>query len=293
MASGKGYAVPYKSLEEETTRFIEEQYMPPGFVMKDPKKLHKNAEIKLLTHILQRQQSVGVEQAFRFHIYQNKKGEHDARYPDSLPAAHKKGRKKKKKSPGNKAIDPTAAADPTATADPTAAADPTATADSTAEADPTAMSETTETIIGDGSVPSRESTATLEAEARVVAAIEAAKNEKIIKAAKETKKKGKGKQITTGGKSGMADTGTALIESTVRKTRSKTTLKSKSGTGDTLTIGEGNKGTAGIELTATKSRGLGKRKTTLKSRVGKADALTIEEAKTILGTKRRSSNRRK
>ncbi|KAF8804320.1 hypothetical protein BYT27DRAFT_7213959 [Phlegmacium glaucopus] len=56
-------------------------YQPADFVIKDPKKLTKNRIIELLRHILHRQETVGVQDVFRFQIYINKTGEHSPRYP--------------------------------------------------------------------------------------------------------------------------------------------------------------------------------------------------------------------
>jgi hypothetical protein len=98
LASGKDYAVPYKNLEQNTSRFVDKQYIPANFKMKDPKKLTKGEILKLLKHILDRQESHGVVEAFRFQIYQNKKGTYCSEYPDyngPAPTAKKKNSKKK------------------------------------------------------------------------------------------------------------------------------------------------------------------------------------------------------
>lgn len=103
LASGGKRPVPYGAVEAATEHFIDIQYQPPSFVLKDPSKLSKDAVISFLKHILDRQRDIGVDDAFKFRIYTTKKGEHQAKYPKLGPADHSpvaaKSKKSKKKRP--------------------------------------------------------------------------------------------------------------------------------------------------------------------------------------------------
>jgi len=97
-------------VEASTDRFIDSRYRPAEFIFKDPSKLSKDAIIKLLKFILDRQSTAGVENAFRFKIYVTKKGDHQSVYPhiglavdqDQTVKPKKKRRRKGKKSQINK-----------------------------------------------------------------------------------------------------------------------------------------------------------------------------------------------
>lgn len=90
--------MPYKAIEQDTGRFVDEQFLPPNFTIKDPKKLKKDASLKLIKHILQRQVNLGAEEAFRFRIFQNSKGVHVSRYPGTQTVQRKRKAKKIKKA---------------------------------------------------------------------------------------------------------------------------------------------------------------------------------------------------
>ena len=80
LASRKNYVVPYRALETNTHQFINDECLPAKFGIKEPTKMAKEQIVKFLTHIIHRQQLVGVEDSFRFRLFINKKGEHPAEY---------------------------------------------------------------------------------------------------------------------------------------------------------------------------------------------------------------------
>ena len=101
--------MPYRAVEMVTGHFIDNQYRPPNFVLKDPSKLSKDAVTSLLNHILDRQKYIGVEDLFKFKIYMMTKGEHQALYPQSRLADRaqelitaKKGKGKPSQQSGKK-----------------------------------------------------------------------------------------------------------------------------------------------------------------------------------------------
>jgi len=73
--------VPFKAIQANTSRFVDEQYIPSNLVIKEAKNMQKEDVIHLLEHIKARQTEHGPEEAFRFRIYVKKNSEHLSKYP--------------------------------------------------------------------------------------------------------------------------------------------------------------------------------------------------------------------
>ena len=68
----------------------------------DPKKLRKDAIVKFMDHIKDWQLKYGEKDAFRFHSFQNRKGFHSSKYPDTHRA--QAASQKKKAKTGNATV---------------------------------------------------------------------------------------------------------------------------------------------------------------------------------------------
>ncbi|KAJ3551496.1 hypothetical protein NP233_g13069 [Leucocoprinus birnbaumii] len=76
LASGrKRKQVPFLTLEENASLFIEEEYLPASFAMKDPHNLRKEAIEAFFDLVRKRQMEKGESDSFRFHAYEVEKGE--------------------------------------------------------------------------------------------------------------------------------------------------------------------------------------------------------------------------
>jgi len=101
--------VPFKAIQADPDRFIEEQYRPREIVIKEVKNMQKDDISLFLTHILGRQNQFGVEKSFRFRKYIKKKMEYPSNYPELQPAGRskKKSQKDKGKAKSNNIPDDT------------------------------------------------------------------------------------------------------------------------------------------------------------------------------------------
>ena len=89
LASNKNYSVPYKAIEANIRRYITAEFLPARFRLREPSKLTKVEICLLLRHIILRQESNGIQQAFRFRAFTNMKGEeYPAEYPDMCGRRH-------------------------------------------------------------------------------------------------------------------------------------------------------------------------------------------------------------
>jgi hypothetical protein len=73
--------VPYTRLQSDTSIFVGDEYLPTNITIKDPRNMHKDDIITLLRHIHGKQNTDGVENAFRFKVYIKEKEEVKADYP--------------------------------------------------------------------------------------------------------------------------------------------------------------------------------------------------------------------
>ena len=87
---------PYGNVMKDQSTYIKPQYLPPGFVMKDPHNLAKDDILAFFDHIHCKEVTDGYPKAFRFAIYDyDKKGTRaPVVYPDQL--RDDRGSKKKK-----------------------------------------------------------------------------------------------------------------------------------------------------------------------------------------------------
>ncbi|KAF8810541.1 hypothetical protein BYT27DRAFT_7209334 [Phlegmacium glaucopus] len=75
--------VPFEQVERDTACFVRCPYRPKSLIIKDPRNMHKEDIVQLMQHIYQRQETEGVEQAFRFRLFIGRdKQPFDAVYPD-------------------------------------------------------------------------------------------------------------------------------------------------------------------------------------------------------------------
>ena len=93
-SSGKKAAVDWTALSENQGDMIDPQYLPPGFVFRDPSKMKKIHYKALLEHWYERQQDGSVGTVFAFKGYWDASSDSVITVPDGQPARRKgpKGR---------------------------------------------------------------------------------------------------------------------------------------------------------------------------------------------------------
>lgn len=74
--------MPFGSLADDTaSAFVSPQYLPPRFVIRDPRNLRKEDIQAFLMHVMERQRN-NAEDGFRFNVYEKKRDDHHvALYP--------------------------------------------------------------------------------------------------------------------------------------------------------------------------------------------------------------------
>ncbi|KAJ3561765.1 hypothetical protein NP233_g9994 [Leucocoprinus birnbaumii] len=99
LASGrKRKRVPFLTLEENASLFIEEEYLPASFAMKDPHNLRKEAMEAFFDLVQKRQMERGESDSFRFHAYEVEKGELvPAEYPETEQSISQMAGKRKQR----------------------------------------------------------------------------------------------------------------------------------------------------------------------------------------------------
>ena len=101
--NGRSRHIPFKAIANDTSSFIDPEYLPARFKLRDPRNMQKSVIEDFFDHILQRQMAQGLKRAFRFKGIKDTDGSvSPAHYPNSLdnpssPSQHiskQSGRKK-------------------------------------------------------------------------------------------------------------------------------------------------------------------------------------------------------
>ena len=82
---GRSHHIPFKAIADQTSVFINPEYLSTRFKFRDPRNMHKSAIEDFFNHVLQQQMAQGPERAFRFKAVKASDGSvSPTHYPDDL-----------------------------------------------------------------------------------------------------------------------------------------------------------------------------------------------------------------
>ena len=64
--NGRSRQIPFAAIADQTSAFINPEYLPPTFKWRDPRNLQKSCIEDFFDHVLQRQTAHRLKKAFRF-----------------------------------------------------------------------------------------------------------------------------------------------------------------------------------------------------------------------------------
>ena len=85
--------MPFKAIQQDTKRYIENKYLPANLVIKEPKNMQIDDIILFMEHVRERQIKFGPEDSFRFRIYIKKQQEHLSKYPSKVKSTRRNRKK--------------------------------------------------------------------------------------------------------------------------------------------------------------------------------------------------------